>query len=56
MAEIEPVVQPGGVADNILRESVPLVGIHPGIVSQGELTWQYRQKHCRGLFKLSMVA
>jgi hypothetical protein len=46
MAKVEPVVEPDCVADDIWRESVPLVGIHPGIISRGELTSQYPGQQC----------
>jgi hypothetical protein len=42
VAQIEAIVEPDGVGDDIGRESVSFIGIHPEIVSQAELTWQYR--------------
>ena len=34
VTEIEPVVEPNGVADDIGRESVAFVGVHPQIMDQ----------------------
>ena len=41
MTEIESVVEPNGVADDIGRESVAFVSIHPQIIDQWQLTCQY---------------
>ena len=41
MAQIESIVQPNCIADDVWRESVTLIGIHSGIVSQAQLIWQY---------------
>jgi len=41
VAQVEAVVEPHRVTDNLRWKSVSLVCIHPLIVSQGDLTWQY---------------
>jgi hypothetical protein len=41
VAEIESVVQPDRIADYIRRKSMAFICIHPRIVSQDELSWQY---------------
>jgi hypothetical protein len=42
VAEVEAVVQPDSIADDIWRESVALVSIHGQIIRSGRLTCQYR--------------
>ncbi len=44
VAEIESVVQPDRIADYIRRKSMAFICIHPRIVSQDELSWQYLGK------------
>ena len=45
MAQIEAVVEPDSVGDNIWRESVALAGIHPQILPvMGFLTWRFRRE------------
>ena len=46
MAQIESIVQPNCIADDVWRESVTLIGIHSGIVSQAQLIWQYLAVDC----------
>jgi hypothetical protein len=46
MTEVETIVEPDGVADDVGWESVPFISIHAEIVSQTELIWQYP---CPGL-------
>jgi len=45
MAQIEPVVEPDGVLDDLGRKSVPLVqgrsAFHPATVAQRRLIWHY---------------
>jgi len=45
MAEVEPIVQPYGILDDLRRESVAFVEgcwcFHPGIVTQSRLICQY---------------
>jgi hypothetical protein len=41
VAQGEAVVEPHRVTDNLRWKPVSLVCIHPLIVSQGDLTWQY---------------
>ncbi len=41
VAKVESEIQPDSVTDDIGRESMTFVGIHPRIVSQCELSWQY---------------
>ena len=41
MADVEAIIEPDGVTDDVRRESVTFICIHPGIVSQTELSWQY---------------
>ena len=41
MAQIESVVEPNSVADDIGSESVTLVRVHPQIINQWQLTCQY---------------
>ena len=41
MAKIDSEMEPNGVADDIWRESVALIGIHiPILVQISEFTWQ----------------
>jgi hypothetical protein len=42
VAEVESVIQPDSVADDIGWESVSFVGIHPEIIHFRELSCQYR--------------
>jgi hypothetical protein len=44
VTEIESVVEPNGVADDIGRESVVFVSVHPQIIDQWQLTGQYRPR------------
>lgn len=52
MAQIEAVVEPDCVLDDLRRKPVPPVGtgsaFHPWIVGSGRLTWQYPFEQCRG--------
>ena len=41
MAEVEAVVQPDSIADDIWRESVALLSIHGLIIRSDRLTCQY---------------
>ena len=42
VAEVETIVEPDGIGDNIWRESVALVSIHRPILStSAQLTWRY---------------
>ena len=41
VAEIESVIEPDGITDDIRWESVTLVNIHPEIILYRELTCQY---------------
>lgn len=42
MAEVEPVVEPDSVGNDVWGKSVPFVGVHGLIPAQiRELTWQY---------------
>jgi hypothetical protein len=41
VTEIEPVVEPNGVADDIGRKLVAFIGVHPEIIDQRQLTCQY---------------
>jgi len=43
MTEIESEVEPNGVADDIERESVAFVSVHPQIIDQWQLTCQYQR-------------
>jgi hypothetical protein len=42
VAEVEAIVQPDCIANDIGRESVAFVGIHPEIIHFRELSCQYR--------------
>lgn len=42
VAWVKSVVEPDRVTDDALWESVALIGIHPEIVFQEQLTWLYR--------------
>lgn len=50
MTEIEPVVQPYRVLNDVRRKSVTFVRmggcVHSPIVAQRELTWQYQSESC----------
>ena len=51
VTEVETIIEPDCVADDIWRKSVTFVCIHAGIVSQKKLIWQYP-----GLAKYSMLS
>jgi hypothetical protein len=55
MTKVEAVIEPDCVADDIGWESVALICIHTGIVSQTELIWQYLDysQEGAGFFKRS---
>jgi hypothetical protein len=44
MTEIRSIVEPDSIGKDIRRESVALVSIHAGIVSQTKLIWQYQEE------------
>ena len=41
VTEIKSVVEPNGIADDLGRESVSFVSVHPQIIDQWQLTCQY---------------
>jgi len=41
VTEVESIVEPDRVTNYVWLESVAFVDIHPEIVSQGQLIWQY---------------
>jgi len=41
VTQVESIVEPDGVGDDVWGEAVSFIGVHPEIVSQGQLIWQY---------------
>ena len=41
MAQIESVIEPNGIADDVWRKPVALVGIHRQVIEYGDLACQY---------------
>jgi len=43
VTQIESIVKPDGITDDVRRESMALIGVHPSILAQiRDLTCQYR--------------